>query len=398
LVKMEDIHFPIKLIQEGATKLFVPNIKDSRKNSHYPSHSPVFFNPTMELSRDVSVVVLRAYQKIKNELIVCEPMTGCGIRGIRFAIEVDGIGYIVLNDINSNATLLAKLNVRQSSLSYRIIVKNKDANTLLSNYSSPENRFNVVDIDPFGSPSPYIDPAVRSLCDGGIIALTATDMAPLCGVHPKACFRKYLGKPLRTEYCHELAVRLLINCLVLSIARHNLGINVLFCHSTDHYIRVYAQINYGTNKANESIEKLGYILHCFNCFNRQVVSKITDLLSVKCELCGCIMDVAGPLWIDKLFNKEFCTKMVREIENIQLGTRKRLEKILNNVLAEIDAPPTYYVIDRISKLLGVPSPPKYRIIKTLLEQDFQATPTHFNPRGIRSNASVEEIKFAINHL
>jgi tRNA (guanine26-N2/guanine27-N2)-dimethyltransferase len=94
-------------------------------------------------------------------------------------------------------------------------------------------------------------------------------MAPLCGVYPKACIRKYGGKPLRTEYCHELALRLLAGCLAATAAKYDIGINVVFSHSTNHYIRLYAEVAYGAKKADESLKNMGYILHCFNCFTEK---------------------------------------------------------------------------------------------------------------------------------
>ena len=151
----------------------------------------------------------------------------------------------------------------------KIILKHKDANCVLSCNASPKKRFDIIDIDPFGTPVPYLDSAFRALRNNGLLAATATDLAPLCGVHAKACIRKYGGKPMRTEYCHELAVRLLAGCMASLAAKHDIGIRILFSHSSDHYIRVYAQIAYGAKKGDESLKNTGYILHCFNCLHRE---------------------------------------------------------------------------------------------------------------------------------
>ena len=102
----------------------------------------------------------------------------------------------------------------------------------------PKKRFDIVDIDPFGTPAPFLDSAFRAIRNNGLVASTATDLAPLCGVHAKACVRKYGGRPMRTEYCHELAVRLLAGCTATLAAKHDIGIRVLFSHSSEHYIRL----------------------------------------------------------------------------------------------------------------------------------------------------------------
>ena len=204
-------NYPTETIREGKVKALVPRLKAFAKlpSDYAPSKAPVFYNPVMELNRDLAVLALQAYQRtVGHEITVCEPLTGCGLRGVRFASEVEGIKKVIMNDISEKAFVLARFNIQLNNLAGTATVKNEEANLLLSRYSAPHRRFEAIDIDPFGSPVRFLDSSVRAVRDGGFIALTATDMAPLCGVHPRACLRKYGGKPLRTEYCHELAVRL----------------------------------------------------------------------------------------------------------------------------------------------------------------------------------------------
>ncbi|KAI8029353.1 putative tRNA (guanine(26)-N(2))-dimethyltransferase 2 [Camellia lanceoleosa] len=52
-----------------------------------------------------------------------------------------------------------------------------------------------VDLDPYDSPSVFLDSAVQSVVDGGILMCTATDMAVLCG---------------GGTYCHEMVLRILL--------------------------------------------------------------------------------------------------------------------------------------------------------------------------------------------
>jgi tRNA G26 N,N-dimethylase Trm1 len=37
-----------------------------------------------------------------------------------------------------------------------------------------ETRFHVIDLDPYGSPTPFLDAAVQSVADGGIVHLYST--------------------------------------------------------------------------------------------------------------------------------------------------------------------------------------------------------------------------------
>jgi len=393
--------FPTEVVKEGNVRAVVPRLEAYVKEpwEYAPSKAPVFYNPLMELNRDIAVLALQAYQKIQGKrLSVCEPLAGCGIRGVRFAAEVEGVQKVVLNDINPKAAELAQFNVEFSKLTRHVFVLNGDANLLLSRYAAPRRRFHFIDVDPFGSPVPYLDAALRALCDGGFLALTATDMAPLCGVHANACIRKYGGRPLRTEYCHELAIRLLIGCLVMMAAKHEIGVKVVFSHSTDHYIRVYATAHHGARQADQSVQNMGYILHCFSCFHRETSEGMVPYLKGECPECGSILKTAGPLWISKLSGSGFCSLMEKEIGKRQLKLRRRISKLLFLIENESEAPPTYYVVDKVSDKLNLPVPSTIRVLRRLKERGFEATLTHFNSRGIRTDASAKVVKETIKEL
>ena len=70
-----------------------------------------------------------------------------------------------------------------------------------------QTRFDVIDLDPYGSPTPFLDAAVQSVADGGLLCITATDMAVLCGNTPETCYTKYGAISLKTKACHEFALR-----------------------------------------------------------------------------------------------------------------------------------------------------------------------------------------------
>ena len=393
--------FPTETITEGKVKVVVPKLSAYvKKPSDYaPSKAPVFYNPTMELNRDLAVLALQVHQKLLGrEVSVCEPLTGCGLRGARFAVEVEGVGRVFLNDIKPEAARLASFNAELNNVEDRVEVANEDANLFLSRNAAPRKRFDYVDVDPFGPPVPYMDSAIRALRNGGLLALTATDMAPLCGVHPRACLRKYGGQPLRTEYCHELAVRLLIGCHTMMAAKHAIGIEVMFSHSIDHYVRAYAVVDYGARVADKSVRQMGYILHCFSCFHRETVSGITSPIKHVCPSCGTKLSVAGPLWLGKIADKNFCSMMEREVEGRSLRQEKRLLKMLSLVQNEAEATVTYYRVDKICDKLNLPIPPQKKVLDNIRKAGFQAVLTHFNSRGIRTDAPANVVKEIITEL
>lgn len=71
----------------------------------------------------------------------------------------------------------------------------------------------MVDLDPYGTPSAFLDTAVQAVTDGGILLVTATDMANLCGNNSTACFSNYGAYPVHRPYCHEMALRILLGCI-----------------------------------------------------------------------------------------------------------------------------------------------------------------------------------------
>ena len=386
------IDFPSEIVKEGKVRAIVPKLSSYRNqpSDYAPSKAPVFYNPVMELNRDIAILAARVYQhKVNRDISICEPLTSSGIRGVRLATEVQN-ARVTLGDINKHAFQLAKHNVALNMLSDRITVQNEDANCLLSYHSAPYKRFDIVDVDPFGSPVPYLDSAIRALRNKGFLAITATDLAPLCGVHVKACVRKYGGKPLRTEYCQELAIRLVAGSVATTAARQDIGIRVVFSHSTDHYIRIYFEIAYGAKKADESIKNMGYILHCFNCLHRETAKAPSAVC--KCPECGREMDCAGPLWLGNILDKTFCESLKKENEHIALRNSSKIDGLLTLIKNEAEAPPTYYVIDKVSSKLRLPMPSLGTMRKLLISSGFSAVSTHFNSRGFRTEASALRIR------
>jgi tRNA (guanine26-N2/guanine27-N2)-dimethyltransferase len=376
--------------------LLVPilNAYATKNSSEYlPSKAPVFYNPLMSFNRDIAVLVLNAFHMSHPDpLRICDPLCGCGVRGIRLMLEGPPISQIVFNDRSSAAISLTEYNLKNNHIQTSYSLHNLDANMLLNLHSCPQKQFDFIDLDPFGTPAPFLESSFRATKKGGVLAVTATDLAPLCGVKPGACQRKYFAQPLRTEYCHELAIRIVMNALVLSAARHELGLSLLYSHYSDHYVRVYVQTQRGIKQANNSINNLGYVTHCFHCLNRRVTKGFTSPPHLKCELCHKDLAVSGPLWTGPLVNKRFCQDMLTSFNTACFREPLRLANILQLTQREADLPPTYFVTDRICQKIGVQSQPKNEIIRRLIDQGYRATPTHFNVRGIKTDASINAVK------
>ncbi|NVM55136.1 MAG: tRNA (guanine(10)-N(2))-dimethyltransferase [Candidatus Helarchaeota archaeon] len=389
---MKKFSFPLIAITEGAAHLEIPDMNQYR----VPTDAPVFYNFLMEFNRDIAILAVKTYQEQQgHSLTILLPLAATGVRGIRFRLELANIERIIMNDASSTAYTLMEHNLELNQLSDSIGIQNEDAIGFLNTFAKRGQRVDVIDVDPFGSPSRFIDSAICALkMKSGLICLTATDMAPLCGVSPQACLRKYGGRPLRTEYCHELAVRLCLNSLITTAAKYEIAIEPLLCYSIDHYIRIYALLHSGALKTDAVLQQLGYIIHCFQCGYRSPISNLLAQ-SPECPDCGASLDYAGPLWLGKLFNSSFCEKLLMRNAKLQLGTKKRISKMVQFILEEAASPITYHNIHRLCKQYKISPIPMEKLIQNLQKQGFQASRTHFSRVSLRTNASRAHIAHLI---
>ncbi|RLI26258.1 MAG: tRNA (guanine(10)-N(2))-dimethyltransferase, partial [Candidatus Hecatellales archaeon] len=234
---------------------------------------------------------------------------------------------------------------------------------------------------------------LRALRLGGFLALTATDTATLCGVNPKACLRRYGAKPLKTEYCHELAVRILIGAAVRLAARRDLALKPLFTHATDHYVRVYLQMVRGAKRADEALSRLGYLYHCPNCLARQPLEGLLPHTPPKCGECGFPMEAAGPLWLGGLWHPEIVEAMLVELSKAEVGRFREASNLLSKVKLEMNVESVgYYTVDRLAEVYHRTPLSPSRLAEALSGEGFKASPTHFNPQGVRTEAPISVVK------
>lgn len=383
--------FKTKSVIEGPIKLVLPTESDQK-----PADPDVFYNPRMSLNRDISVLAAQCFQShLQRSIRIADPLTGSGIRGLRYAAEVDSINSVLLNDIEPDAVLFALHNILNNNLQDKTDIQCMDANIFLNLHSIPGKRLDLIDLDPYGSPVTYIDSALRALINGGFLAITATDMAVLCGAKPRPCLRKYGGKPLRSEYSREVALRLLFGSLVKSACKQDMTVNAKFSHSTDHYIRLFVNVNRSATEANNTLAEMGYILHCFHCLNRVILKDPAK--RGRCSICDSSTALAGPLYLGRLTDPEFCLNMIASTNSLNKKSN-RLSKILSLIKDEVEAPPTYYTVDSICHRLHKAPPSPNRVIEDLKSQDYYATKTHFDGGGFKTNATIKDIISVMNKL
>ena len=80
--------------------------------------------------------------------------------------------------------------------------------------------FDVIDLDPYGTAVPFLESSIAAMANGGLLAVTFTDMAVLCARNPHVCFYKYGAIPTSKRYCHEMALRIVLHMISEMANRH----------------------------------------------------------------------------------------------------------------------------------------------------------------------------------
>lgn len=68
------------------------------------------------------------------------------MRSIRYAKEVPGIKQIIANDLSSAAVKSIAENIRLNNVEHLVTASEANATTLMYNSTSPQNRFDAIDL------------------------------------------------------------------------------------------------------------------------------------------------------------------------------------------------------------------------------------------------------------
>jgi len=371
----------MKIIQEGRAEIHVPELRDI-----VSSDMPVFYNPRMRVNRDLAVLGLEFLcKKLGREVMVADPLAASGIRSIRFLKETDCVGKVFTNDINEKAVQIMEENFRLNGIPQeKYEIHRQEANSFLR--KSWGFGFDYVDLDPFGTPVPFVESVALSMKRGGILSLTATDTAPLSGTYPKTCIRRYGSRPLRNEFKHEVGIRILVKKVIELGAQHDIAMIPMFAYSHLHYFKLFFMKDRGAKLTNSLIDQFGYVLYCFNCMNREAV---LDPLKIKehCPVCGARFSLGGPMWLGKLWDEEFTNFLYREARERE-DISKETKRILSLIWQESKLQTVgFYMLSKLAEKVGIPQQPP---IKKAVEF-YEGVRTHFEGDGFRTRLPHEEV-------
>ncbi|RKP24617.1 N2,N2-dimethylguanosine tRNA methyltransferase [Syncephalis pseudoplumigaleata] len=336
---------------------------------------------------------------------VLEALSATGLRSIRYAKEIENMAYVVANDIEPDAVKAIRRNIAHNGLSEeKVRPSERDACALMYECRDADKQFDVIDLDPYGSASPFLDGAVQAVADGGLLCITCTDMAVLSGSnHPETCFAKYGGTPVRAEFCHEMALRLVLHALQTSAARYKRCITPLASFSIDFYIRMFVRVHSSPKDVKLVASKTAMVYHCTGCrtFTTQPMGKLTQseqrekfgaaagpTANGPCEHCGHTMHIGGPFWSAPIHNADFLSRMLQHVNAAEglYVTRPRMI----GMLTELDVP-FYYTISSLGSAVRGDNPSLTALFSALLNQGYKVSASHAARGSIKTDAPAKVV-------
>ena len=350
-------------LREGATSLFVPSEHSVRGPGKRIGR--VFYNQQMAFNRDISVLFFRA--ACADCKSAFDAMAATGARGVRILNESETKAQFVMNDKDPEAVRFIQANIDLNGLESGC-VSHDDLRSHLAKHV-----YDYVDLDPFGTPAPFVQAVFQGCKRNAIVAITATDTAPLAGTHAKKCVRRYMARPLRCAFGHEVGLRILVGYLAREAAQLDKGIEPLLSFYADHYFRIYLRLKENAAAAEHSLAQLGYLTFDRETLVREVSSDFSPT-------------AAGPMWTSPLIDKSVLERMT-ELETLQHPAR--CLKYLSTWRQELDVP-YFYENNELSSFLHS-SPPELERMLDRIRQHGNASRTHFSPSGFKTDLTLREL-------
>ncbi|KAI9744753.1 MAG: RNA methyltransferase tRNA(m5U54)methyltransferase [Claussenomyces sp. TS43310] len=379
---------------------------------------------------------------------ILDALSATGLRALRYALEIPFTTSVTANDLLPAATESIKLNVEHNKLSGKIIPVT--GNALAHMYSlaveqadskgkpKPAKKYDVIDLDPYGTAAPFLDAAVQSVKDGGLLCVTCTDGGVWASNgYPEKAYSLYGGIPIKGMHSHEGGLRLILHAIATSAARYGLAMEPLLSLSIDFYARVFVKIR----KSPADVKFLaGKTMVVYNCdtgcgaWTTQLLARnklaenksgvgtyykhvfaLAPNTGELCEHCKSKMHMAGPMYAGPLHSPVFVQKILDELPNISKETymtTTRIEGMLSMALEEtlepldagqglesptanqqgkndpaaVDHYPFFFVPSVISKVIHCVTPHENALRGALRHLGYRVTRSHTKAGSIKTDA------------
>lgn len=289
---------------------------------------------------------------------ILDALSATGLRALRYAKEIPFATNVIANDLLPDAVKSINLNIKHNDLSGLVHSNVGDARAYM--YSKVGNeqqpiagkyvhRFDVIDLDPYGTAAPFLDSAVQALQDGGLLCVTCTDASVFASNgYPEKTYALYGGLPLKGAFSHEGGLRLILHAVATSAAKYGIAIEPLLSLSIDFYARLFIRVH----KQQHEVKLLaGTSMIVYNCDqgcgawttqhlakNQAKEDKKGDLffkhgfaqgpsVGPVCEHCGFKTHLGGPMWAGPLHNPYFVQRILDRLPSLDTSTYQTLDRL-----------------------------------------------------------------------
>jgi N2,N2-dimethylguanosine tRNA methyltransferase len=343
----------------------------AEKQDEPNTHAEVFYNPEMRTNRDLSVAAAKVY--FDEDVAVLDATAASGVRGFRYSGVAE---ELVLNDTSDSSVDAIRRGLDANNLDAEVV--QRDARRLLADR---QYEFDLVDVDPYGSFLPFLDPAATAVRREGLIGLTATDLAGPAGSYPKVGRRRYGSVPLKNEFMHETGLRIYVKEVYRAFARHNRSFKPLLCFHQGHYSRVMGSVYDSKQGANRNLDNIGYLSFCPECRWRRLER------AEECRNCGSSVRNAGPLWTGRISDSRLTSDMAGRIPE----SWNESKELVDRLEAEADIPTPFYDLHELASAADTQCPPIDDFVGELRETGYPATRSHFSHTGVKTTAPIDQL-------
>ena len=339
-----------------------------------------FYRQSSQLARDLGVLAAAIYRADTGNLQVLDAMAGCGVRSLRYWLESQA-DWVWANEGNPELSPILQQNLEEAIAAECCQITHLDANQVFFDCYSRSNFYDLVDIDCFGSPAPYLSTSLWAIKIGGLLYLTSTDGRTATGHSPSTSLSVYGAYARAHPAAHEQGLRLLIGAVQQQAGAKGLGIEPVFSLFVNQTYRVMLRL---VKRQSLTVQNYGFIGYCHQCGEYQTISW-RKLGRVVCPHDSYPLTVSGPMWLGALH----CRKQLRRFLSIaeKWNWLKRVE-LLEVMEAEVDLPPYFYTLAEIGRRGKMDIPKRDRLIQALQERGYRASPTHIDAQAIKTDANL----------
>lgn len=335
-----------------------------------------FYRPASQIGRNLAVLAATIYRQHHGQLRIIDAMTGCGVRPLRYTLEA-GADWVWANEGNPELHDLLARNLAQGIASGSYRITHQDAHQLFFSCAQNKDYYDLIDIDSFGSPTPFINTALWAIKFGGLLYLTSTDSRTTGGHAPEKSVQLYGACARSHPAVHEQGLRLLLGCAAQQAATRGFTIEPIFSIFNGFIHRVMVRV------VNQSWQEqdYGFLAYCHGCGQFRTANW-RQLGQLGCAACDSAPVVSGPMWLGPLHDIDYLTQMAA----LASQWPKNIQKLLTVMREEAAMPPYYYPLAEIGRRGQMDIPSRDRFIEALRHGGYCATRTHLEAQAIKTDA------------